>query len=186
MRPLARPTPYPAQPAKDAASPEAMTGGQAGEHDRALGLALRLLGQREHGRAELQAKLKARGCSGAVVAEVLEGLQENGAQSDERFAAALARRRVERGYGPLYIRAELRDRRVDEALAEDALNQPTAYWSEVAARALAKKFPNRHEGESGSVGKGASYAAQARFLSRRGFPSDLIYRLLESPGQELP
>ena len=137
------------------------------------------MGQREHGRAELQAKLKAKGCPEAVVAEVLEGLRENGAQSDERFAAALARRRVERGYGPLYIRAELKDRRVDEALAEDALNQPPAYWSEVATRALAKKFPSRDEGELGATGKDANYAAQARFLARRGFPSELIYRLLE-------
>ena len=179
MRSPTRPMPCPAQPTEDAASKEAMTGGQAGEHDRALGLALRLLGQREHGRAELQVKLRAKGCPEAVVAEVLDGLQENGAQSDERFAAALARRRVERGYGPLYIRAELKDRQVDEALAQEALNQPPAYWSEVANRALAKKFPNRDDGGSGSVGKGASYAAQARFLSRRGFPSDLIYRLLE-------
>lgn len=182
MRPPTKPMPYPVQPTEDAASKEAMTGGQAGEHDRALGLAMRLLGQREHGHAELQAKLTAKGHPAAVVTEVLDGLRENGAQSDERFAAALARRRVERGYGPLYIRAELKDRRVDEALAEDALNQPPAYWTEVATRALAKKFPNRDEGGSGSVGKGASYAAQARFLSRRGFPSDLIYRLLESPG----
>ena len=159
-----------------------MTVGQAAEHDRALGFALRLLGQREHGRAELQAKLKAKGCPEAVVAEVLEGLQENGAQSDERFAAALARRRVERGYGPLYIRAELKDRQVDEALAEEALNQPPAYWSEVATRALAKKFPSQDESELGSTGKDANYAAQARFLARRGFPSNLIYRLLDSPG----
>ncbi len=151
----------------------------AGEHDRALGLALRLLGRREHGRAELQAKLTAKGCPSAVVAEVLDGLRENGAQSDERFAAALARRRVERGYGPLYIRAELRDRQVDAGLAEDALSQPPAYWSEVAARALAKKFPSRDKGGLDASAKTASYAAQARFLSRRGFPAELIHRLLE-------
>ncbi|MXW50830.1 MAG: regulatory protein RecX [Gammaproteobacteria bacterium] len=172
--------PYPARPTEGAASKQVMAGAEAGEHDRAQGLALRLLGQREHGRAELQAKLTAKGCPAAVAAEVLEALQENGAQSDERFAAALARRRVERGYGPLYIRAELKDRQVDEGLAEDALNQPPAYWSEVATRALAKKFPNRDDSGTGTPAKGASYAAQARFLSRRGFPSELIYRLLES------
>ena len=156
-----------------------MAGVEAGDYDRALGLALRLLGRREHGRVELQAKLTARGCPRSVAAEVLENLQDNGAQSDERFAAALVRRRIERGYGPLYIRAELKDRQVDEGLAEDALNQRPAYWSEVAARALAKKFPNRDEGDSAVTVKGASYAAQARFLSRRGFPAELIYRLLE-------
>ncbi len=162
-----------------------MIGAEAEERDRALGLALRLLERREHGRAELRAKLKAKGCAAAVVAEVVEGLQENGAQSDERFAAALVRRRIDRGYGPLYIRAELNDRRVDETLAEDALNQPPAYWADVATRALAKKFPNRDEGELGSTGKGASYAAKARFLSRRGFPPELIYRLLESTDEGL-
>ena len=66
--------PYLVPPTEDAATKEAMTGGQAGERDLALGLALRLLGQREHGRAELQTKLKARGCPEAAVAEVLEGL----------------------------------------------------------------------------------------------------------------
>ena len=172
-------TPCPALPTEGVAAKQLVAVAEAGEHDRALGLALRLLGQREHGRAELHAKLQAKGHAATVAAEVLEGLQENGAQSDERFAAALARRRIERGYGPLYIRAELNDRQVDEALAEDVLNQPPAYWSEVATQALAKKFPNRAEGESGATGKGANYAAQARFLSRRGFPPELIYRLLE-------
>ena len=157
-----------------------MAGGEAREHDRAQGLALRLLGRREHGRAELQAKLTAKGCPAAVVAEVLEGLQENGAQSDERFAAAIARRRIERGYGPSYIRAELKDRNVDESLAEATLNQPPAYWVEVAGRALAKKFPKRDKGGIDGPAKGANYAAQARFLARRGFPSELIYRLLDS------
>jgi len=156
----------------------------AEERDRALGLAMRLLGQREHGRAELQAKLTAKGCASAVAAEVLEGLRENGAQSDERFAAALARRRVERGYGPLYIRAELKDRQVDSGLAEDALNQPPAYWSAVAARALAKKFPNRDGGGLDAPAKTDSYADQASFLSRRGFPAELIHRRLERLRQE--
>ena len=157
-----------------------MTDAEAAEHGRALSLALRLLGRREHGRAELLAKLTAKGCPAAVAEEVLEGLRENGAQSDERFAAALVRRRIDRGYGPAYIRAELNGRQVDGALAEEALNQPSAYWWEVATQALAKKFPNRDEGGIGTDAKGASYAAQARFLSRRGFPSELIYRLLGS------
>ena len=157
-----------------------MAAAEAAERDQALDQALRLLGRREHGRAELQAKLTAKGCPASVAAEVLESLRENGAQSDERFAAALARRRVERGYGPLYIRAELKNRQVDEGLAEDALNQPSAYWLEVAARALAKKFPNRDEDRLAGTYKGSSYAAQARFLSRRGFPPELIYRLLDS------
>ena len=156
-----------------------MADARAEERDRALGLAMRLLGRREHGRAELQAKLTAKGCPSAVAAEVLDGLRENGAQSDERFAAALVRRRFERGYGPLYIRAELKDRQVDESLAQDALNQLPACWLEVAARALAKKFPNRDEGGLGAPAKTAGYAAQARFLSRRGFPAELIHRLLE-------
>ena len=193
MKPPNRPLPHPLRKPEGAARKRLVTGTATtaaaaavadGEHDRALGLALRLLGRREHGRAELQAKLEAKGCPAQVVAQVLGGLQDNGAQSDARFAAALVRRRIDRGYGPWYIRAELKNRQVDEALVKDELNQPPAYWSEVAVRALAKRFPSRVEGEFDPTAEGGSYAARARFLSRRGFAPELIHRLLESREQE--
>ena len=164
------------------------------ERDEARSLALSLLARREHGRAELEAKLIAKGFSAGLAAELLQDLGEEGLQSDQRFAAALVRRRIDRGYGPAYIRQELRDRQVDEGLVETELSRSDNYWQEVAQRALAKKFPARFavlpsvplEGERCDEERppesDAAYSAQARFLARRGFPAELVYRLLrQSP-----
>ena len=160
------------------------------ESAKARNLALRLLAQREHGRAELEGKLLAQGYPAERVAELLHSLGEEGLQSDERFAAALVRRRIDRGYGPAYIRQELHSRQVDKGLAEAQLDQPDAYWAEVARRALVKKFPGwaaareaaAVQREAGVAqcrsGGDAAYPVQARFLARRGFPADLVYRLL--------
>ncbi len=145
--------------------------------------ALRLLGRREHGRRELAGALQAKGFAAALCAEVVQELQACGLQSDERFAAALVRRRIERGYGPVYIRAELANRQVEETLADAQLNQPDQFWLEIAARALAKKFPRRAQGQDSAACnaptdmRSRQCVAEARFLARRGFPAELVRQL---------
>ncbi len=139
----------------------------------ALARAMRLLAKREHGRAELHAKLVARGVEADNAHRVLDKLRDEGLQSEERFAAALVRRRVERGYGPVYIRGELRERRVVDEVAGTEMSRTDEFWSRLAAQALAKKFPPGNE-------PGAAYNARARFLARRGFPADIVYRALNA------
>ena len=154
------------------------------DHARATSAALRMLSRREHGRRELAAALRAKGFPAELIADVLQELQSQGLQSDRRFAAALVRRRIERGYGPAYIRAELRQRQVEETLADAQLNKPDQYWLELAAQELTKKFPDRArdqlaEASGASAGGGnPQYASAARFLARRGFPAELVHRLL--------
>lgn len=148
------------------------------ESAQAKSAALRLLARREHGRAELQGKLLAKGLPSSVVREVLQALRDEGLQSDARFAAALVRRRIERGYGPAYIRRELRSRQVQDDLADAQLNQPDEYWAQVAERALAKKFPAGSGMAGAPEGHGGFDGAQARFLTRRGFSADIIHRAL--------
>ena len=139
--------------------------------DAAMHQALRLLGRREHGRTELEAKLLAKGHGEEAVAAALNRLQERGLQSDRRFAAALVRRRIQRGYGPDFIRAELRQRQVDEGVADGESNRPGAFWLQLARSALEKKYgPGRQ--------RSAPRPAQARFLARRGFPSNIVAEAL--------
>ncbi len=138
-------------------------------YGKAFDRALRLLGQREHGRIELERKLVRKGFPQDVSNAVVAKLQSDGLQSEQRFAAAMVRRRVERGYGPIYIRQELRQRRVDDDVTEAELTQTGEYWLGQAHLALQKKFANR----------GEEWDARARFLARRGFPADLIYRALD-------
>ena len=132
-----------------------------------------LLAKREHGCAELQSKLVAKGVDAGVAADVMERLRSEGLQSEERFAAALVRRRISRGYGPVYIRGELRERRVDDDVADAELNRTDEFWLQLAVEALARKFPAGNGGE-------APYNNRARFLARRGFPADIVYRALRS------
>lgn len=138
----------------------------------AMEQALRLLGRREHGRAELQAKLLAKGHEAQAVAEALNSLQERGLQSDQRFASALVQRRIQRGYGPAFIRAELRQRQVEEAIAETEAHRPNAFWLQCAKSALEKKYGPDSQ-------RSTLLPPQARFLARRGFPSDIVCQTLE-------
>ena len=139
----------------------------------ALARAMSLLSRREHGQSELRFKLVARGFEESVAACVVEQLRADGLQSEERFASALVRRRIERGYGPVYIRGELRERRVDDEVADAELKRTDSFWQELAADALARKFPPGN-------GRGESYNTRARFLARRGFPADMVYRALHA------
>ena len=137
----------------------------------AVARAMGLLARREHGRAELRSKLVAKGVDADVAAGVVEKLQAEGLQSEERFAAALVRRRIARGYGPVYIRGELRERRVDDEVADAELNRTDGFWLRLAEDALARKFPPHK-------GRDTPYNTRARFLARRGFPADTVYRAL--------
>ena len=138
---------------------------------------MRLLARREHGRAELHAKLVARGATADLADRVVAELRAQGLQSEERFAAALVRRRIARGYGPAYIRGELRERRVDDDIADAQMNQTDEFWLQLAAETLAKRF---------SGGKQqAPYNTRARFLARRGFPAATIYRALNDHSDDV-
>jgi len=134
---------------------------------------MRLLARREHGRVELRSKLIAKGVEADLAERVVEKLGGDGLQSEERFASALVRRRIARGFGPLYIRGELRERRVDDEVADAQLNRTDAFWQRLAAETLAHKFSAGRE-------RAAPYNTCARFLARRGFPADIVYRALHA------
>ncbi len=137
----------------------------------ALESAVRSLGQREHGRRELERKLLGKGHDRLLVDRVMDYLLEHDLQSDVRFAESFVRSRTRRGYGPVKIRQELSSRGVSERDMEDLLTASSEYWMSVAEDGLAKKFRQPPEDRQ-------AWATQARFLARRGFPSDLIYRVL--------
>ena len=137
----------------------------------ALDSAVRSLGQREHGRRELERKLKSKGHATEVIEQVMDYLLEHDLQSDARFAEGLIRSRVQRGYGPMKIRQELGSKGVAESVLENQLTEPSEFWENIAEGSLSKKF-----GEPPASRE--DWAIQARFLARRGFPSDLIYRVL--------
>lgn len=134
--------------------------------------ALRLLASREHSRWELERKLLARGYEAAVLAGVLDALTETGLLSDERMAEAYVAGRLRKGFGPLRLRQELRERGLDDDLIGPCLDRSASDWLELMTRVAARKFG------PGRVTDRKELARRARFLEYRGFPPDLVGRYL--------
>jgi regulatory protein len=127
-----------------------------------------LLGQREHSRQELTAKLISKGLDAATAGLVVDDLRGRGLQSDVRFAEAFVYSRVGRGHGPLRIRQELAQRGIGDEAAEAALTGDREFWQEQAAAARCRKFGERPPENRDEWNR------QARFLAQRGYPTDLI------------
>jgi regulatory protein len=146
----------------------------------AYAAALRLLARREHSALELRRKLTARHHDPAIVDAVLAGLAGEGLLSERRYVDAYLRDRYQRGYGPLRIRAELRERGIDDGLTEQALAALAAAWVESAARQRIKRF---------GPGLPADYPEQARqmrFLQQRGFTGEQIRAALDGALPDYP
>jgi regulatory protein len=131
-----------------------------------------MLAGREHSAHELSRKLIAKGHSQRSVEAVLTKLQELDLQSDQRFAEMYVRSRVNKGYGPIKIRQDLYQRGLDDELIDAELTFPAERWVDLARSIRGKRFS-----EAQPDGRDA-WNTQARFLARRGFPADLIYRVL--------
>jgi regulatory protein len=134
--------------------------------------ALRLLASREHTRAELDRKLADRGHAAEVVTAVLDDLAQRGLQSDERYTEQYVALRTRKGYGPLRIRAELAERGIPATLIEDWLDPRDPDWRENLREVARSKFGERAPEDRRDM------ARRVRFLEYRGFPQDLIRRLL--------
>jgi len=135
--------------------------------DHALGL----LSRREHSARELKAKLVARGHSPDESTVAVEELRRRAWQSDERFAASLARQRAAQGYGPARIRAELQSHGVARAGIEQVFVALDVDWVAAAAAQLRRRCG------TGGVPTREERMARAAFLLRRGFDAATVRRV---------
>ena len=132
-----------------------------------------LLARREHSRAELAGKLRARGADPVILETVLDELAAARLQSDARYAEQYMRQRAERGYGPLRIVQELRQRGVADSQVDVALAQTGSDWMKLAAAVRTKRF-------GGALPRDIrDRAKQVRFLEYRGFAADQIRQVLK-------
>ena len=139
---------------------------------RARHSALRLLARREHSQYELRRKLKARGYGEPLVDELLAELITERLLSDARYAEAMVTNRASRGYGPLRICMELRDRGVAERIVDKVLQEAEVDWDERLRHTYDRKY-----GEI-TVESFKVWASRAQFLNNRGFSVDAIRRVI--------
>ncbi|MBL1272498.1 MAG: regulatory protein [Marinobacter maritimus] len=141
---------------------------------KARSVALRLLARREHSRQELALKLRQRKLDGPIISIVLDDYEREGWLDDNRFADVYSRQRIDLGYGPLRVLAELQQRgihRSPECLEELADED----WIRNATLLREKRF-----GLSDLSKDWDEKVRQARFLTRRGFSASQVERALEA------
>lgn len=140
--------------------------------------AITLLSRREYSARELQQKLTASHPVEAVD-EVLQSLQQQGLQSDERFARVWTRHRLLQGYGPVRVQAELRQKGVDSELIQQSLANEDFDWFEQARQVHQRKFGARRARDA------KEKARQMRFLQYRGFTGDQIRHALQGSAEDI-
>lgn len=135
--------------------------------------AMDLLARREHGVAELRGKLLSKGYAPAVVDEQLRLLERENLLSDRRFAESYVNFRSKKGFGPLRIRQELKEKGLDGALIDEFLDNDE-YWKNIAREVREKRF-------GAAVPHGyKEVARQMRFLQYRGFENRQLRHLFET------
>ena len=139
--------------------------------ERALGL----LARREHSRAELARKLAPHGEADEIAA-LLDDLERENLLSNQRYAESLAHSRAGR-HGSLRLKADLRDKGVPEALVAEAVREARTSDLAAARAVWAKKF-GRPPIDA------AERAKQMRFLAGRGFPLDVVRRVVGGDAED--
>ncbi|HET9692975.1 MAG TPA: regulatory protein RecX, partial [Steroidobacteraceae bacterium] len=134
---------------------------------------------RDFSRHELTGRLLRKGYGVEVAAAAVESLVQDGLLREERYVEHFVTQHAGRGRGPARIRMELREKGVDAAAVEQALEAAATDWVQAARAARRRKFGSSPPGDY------RERAKQARFLQYRGFSSEQIRAAL-GPGEDDP
>ncbi len=139
--------------------------------------AMDFLARREHSRHELAGKLRQRFPeeNPELIDSVLEKLAAENLQSDRRFAEEYLRMRMRRGFGWLYIRAQLQSRGVADSIVSD-LARPDEEWLNLADDLVASRLCDQENFSPGS----RNHQRIFRFLQGRGFPAEIAQKSLRN------
>ena len=123
-----------------------------------------------------------RGHDAVDVDAVLARLRETGLLSEARFANSYLCSRLKRGESPWLAARKARQRGVDEAALQAALEEAEAGFDALAAcRELLKRRDPAGERRSNA----RVWQRQARFLQNRGFDSATILRALNGGDDQI-
>ena len=130
--------------------------------------ALSYLSRREHHRAELRSKLsRSKAPDEATVEAVLDRLEAEGLLSDMRYIESFITSRIGKFYGPMRIKMELLQKKLNPESIEQILAESDINWRRNARICLQKKFPQKPSNAQ-------ELAKQRRFLWQRGYSEEMI------------
>ena len=144
---------------------------------KARAQALRLLKFRARSETELKERLAGKGCSPVVIETILNEYKKKNFVNDEKYARYFAAQQMaSKPQGKRAILQKLKSKGIVGPAACEAVDKATEEKSELeVAREIAQ--------ERFLHFRGLDLPAQQRrlfgFLSRRGFPSDVVYRVVK-------
>ena len=121
---------------RDSGNSEPGNSGPSNTEMRAF--AYRLLGRREYSIVELENRIRQKWPEAEDVGELVGQLAGENLVSDERYAEAFTRSRVQRHQGPLKIRAAMRGKGVPDSIIATAMESEADNWLELARELVAK------------------------------------------------
>ncbi|MFZ2407018.1 MAG: regulatory protein RecX [Methylobacter sp.] len=134
---------------------------------------LRLLARREHSQQELLNKLALRGFDRDDAQPVIDELAEQGWQDDLRYAESYARFRIQKGYGPIRVRHELKQNGIAAFDLESIVQEEAGSWMALLEQVYSKKYTHDTALDRNE------WAKRSRFLLQRGFSGAMISALFD-------
>jgi regulatory protein len=135
---------------------------------------VQLLYRREHSAQELRLKLLRKGYDQDAISLALERLQDHDYLNEHRFCQQYIQMRKNRGFGPVRIRYELKERGISDTMIEQLLDQLDRDWCVQLEKVFIKKFGSQCQHSPKDKAK------QFRFLQYRGYSHDQINDFLMS------
>ncbi len=105
--------------------------------------AYRLLGRREYSIVELGNRIRQKWPQAEDVGNLVGQLAEENLVSDQRYAEAYMRSRVQRHQGPLKIRAAMRGKGVPDSIVAAAMEVEAGSWLDLARKWLQRQHPGQ-------------------------------------------
>ncbi len=134
----------------------------------ALAIALHFLKFRPRSEFEIQKKLESKAVDGSEIERVISLLKKEKLLDDKKFAKMWVESRNNlKPSGSFVLKMELSKLGVAKEIIEDALKNQDQEG--LARKAIGEKARYR----------GAEFERKAAFLARRGFPANVIYRVLK-------
>jgi regulatory protein len=134
-------------------------------------------------RAQLEKKLRQRGCDDAVAARVLDRMTEVGLVDDEAYAQMLVRSQQSgKGLARRALAHELRRQGIDQELADEALGQVGAGDEQARAEQLVAKRLRAMRGLAPDV----QARRLAGMLARKGYSGEVAWPVIRDAVDGLP
>jgi len=154
---------------------------RAGSSEEALKRAYRFLSYRPRSEEEIRSKLRDLGFPNDVIETTVERLRSLNLVNDDLFARGWVRRRTEgRGYGPLRLERELRQKGIAKALIDQILRG--VFGQEEGKERARTLLEKRFKGQDLSRPKTLRRAVA--FLQRRGYRDSVITGILRQPSDD--